>query len=82
MWGGPHSVTAKVLEEEIAPLVVGEDPRRPEFLWEKVYQSTYYHGRKGIIIAALSGLDIALWDIVGKCAGQPLGACSAALHVH
>ncbi|MFM9844502.1 MAG: mandelate racemase/muconate lactonizing enzyme family protein [Dongiaceae bacterium] len=72
MWGGPHSVTAKVLEEEIAPLVVGEDPRRPEFLWEKVYQSTYYHGRKGIIIAALSGLDIALWDIVGKCAGQPL----------
>jgi D-arabinonate dehydratase/D-galactarolactone cycloisomerase len=72
MWGGPHSVTAKVLEEEIAPLVIGEDPRRPEYLWEKVYQSTYYHGRKGILIAALSGLDIALWDIVGKCAGQPL----------
>jgi D-arabinonate dehydratase/D-galactarolactone cycloisomerase len=72
MWGGPHSVSAKVLEEEIAPLVVGEDPRRPEYLWEKIYQSTYYHGRKGILIACLSGLDIALWDIVGKCAGQPL----------
>jgi L-alanine-DL-glutamate epimerase-like enolase superfamily enzyme len=72
MWGGPHSVTAKVLEEEIAPIVIGEDPRRPEYLWEKVYQSTYYHGRKGMLIACLSGLDIALWDIVGKCAGQPL----------
>lgn len=72
MWGGPHSVSAKVLEEEIAPIVVGEDPRRPEYLWEKVYQSTYYHGRKGMLIACLSGLDIALWDIVGKCAGQPL----------
>jgi D-galactarolactone cycloisomerase len=72
MWGGPHSVSAKVLEEEIAPLVIGEDPRRPEYLWEKVYQSTYYHGRKGILIACLSGLDIALWDILGKSAGQPL----------
>jgi D-galactarolactone cycloisomerase len=72
MWGGPHSVSANVLEAEIAPLVIGEDPRQPEYLWEKVYQSTYYHGRKGILIACLSGLDIALWDIVGKCAGQPL----------
>jgi D-arabinonate dehydratase/D-galactarolactone cycloisomerase len=72
MWGGPHSVSQRVLEDEIAPLVVGEDPRRPEYLWEKVYQSTYYHGRKGVLIACLSGVDIALWDIVGKCAGQPL----------
>jgi D-arabinonate dehydratase/D-galactarolactone cycloisomerase len=72
MWGGPHSVSARVIEEEIAPLVIGEDPRRPEYLWEKVYQSTYYHGRKGILLACLSGVDIALWDIVGKCAGEPL----------
>jgi D-galactarolactone cycloisomerase len=72
MWGGPHSVSARMLEDEIAPLVIGEDPRRPEYLWEKVYQSTYYHGRKGVLIACLSGVDIALWDIVGKCAGQPL----------
>jgi D-galactarolactone cycloisomerase len=72
MWGGPHSVAAKVIEDEIAPLVIGEDPRRPEYLWEKVYQSTYYHGRKGMLIACLSGVDIALWDIVGKCAGEPL----------
>jgi D-galactarolactone cycloisomerase len=72
MWGGPHSVSAKVIEDEIAPLIIGEDPRRPEYLWEKVYQSTYYHGRKGMLIACLSGVDIALWDIVGKCAGEPL----------
>jgi D-galactarolactone cycloisomerase len=72
MWGGPHSVTASVVEQEIAPLIIGEDPRRPEYLWEKVYQSTYYHGRKGILLAALSGVDIALWDILGKSADQPL----------
>jgi L-alanine-DL-glutamate epimerase-like enolase superfamily enzyme len=72
MWGGPHSVTETLILDEIAPLMIGEDPCRPEFLWEKVYQSTYYHGRKGAVIAALSGLDIALWDIMGKVAGQPL----------
>ena len=55
MWGGPHAVTATVIETEIAPLIIGEDPRRPEYLWEKVYQSTYYHGRKGIVLACLSG---------------------------
>jgi len=72
MWGGPHAVTATLVEREIAPLIVGEDPRRPEYLWEKVFQETYYHGRRGVVIAALSGVDIALWDILGKCSGQPL----------
>ncbi len=72
MWGGPHAVTASVIEREIFPLIEGQDPRRPEYLWEKVFQETYYHGRRGILIAALSGIDIALWDILGKCAAQPL----------
>jgi D-galactarolactone cycloisomerase len=72
MWGGPHAVTAAVVEREIFPLIQGQDPRRPEYLWEKVFQETYYHGRRGILMAALSGVDIALWDILGKCADQPL----------
>jgi D-galactarolactone cycloisomerase len=72
MWGGPHAVTAAVIEREIFPLILGEDPRRPEYLWERVFQETYYHGRRGILMAALSGIDIALWDILGKSAGEPL----------
>ena len=46
MWGGPHGVTAAVIEKEIYPLLAGQDPRRPEYLWEKVFQETYYHGRR------------------------------------
>jgi D-galactarolactone cycloisomerase len=72
MWGGPWATSVAVIEKEIAPLIIGQSPLRPEFLWEKVYQETYYHGRKGILIACLSGIDIALWDILGKAAAKPL----------
>jgi D-galactarolactone cycloisomerase len=72
MWGGPWAASVAVIEKEIAPLIVGLDPRRPEYVWERVYQQTYYHGRKGILLACLSGVDIALWDIQGKLAGQPV----------
>ena len=72
MWGGPWATSVAVIEKEIAPLIVGLDPRQPEYIWERVYQQTYYHGRKGILLACLSGIDIALWDILGKAAGQPV----------
>ena len=72
MWGGPHSVSVSMLTEELFPLIDGEDPLRPEYLWEKAYQETYYHGRKGLVLACLSGIDIALWDILGKAAAMPL----------
>ena len=72
MWGGPHAATVAVIEREIAPLIVGEDPRRPERIWDKVWRATWMHGRRGMAIACLSGVDIACWDILGKAAGQPL----------
>lgn len=72
LWGGPHGSTIAVIEKEIAPLVIGEDPRRPEHVWDKVFHGTYMHGRKGMVTCCLSGIDIACWDIMGKAAGQPL----------
>ncbi|MBT6511232.1 MAG: mandelate racemase/muconate lactonizing enzyme family protein, partial [Rhodospirillaceae bacterium] len=72
LWGGPHAATVAVIEKELAPLVIGEDPRRPEHIWDKVFHGTYMHGRKGMVIACLSGIDIACWDILGKAADQPL----------
>jgi L-rhamnonate dehydratase len=53
-------------------LLVGEDPRDVERLWQKLYRGLIYIGRRGIALHALSGIDIALWDIAGKAAGKPV----------
>ncbi len=53
-------------------LLIGEDPLERERLWRKLYDGTYYFGRRGAVIHALSGIDMALWDIAGKVAGQPI----------
>lgn len=52
--------------------VVGQDPTRVEELWERMYDLTSYYGRRGVVIHALSAVDIALWDIRGKVEGKPL----------
>ena len=51
-------------------LLVGEDPLDVERLWQKMYRGLIYIGRRGIALHAISGIDIALWDIKGKAAGQ------------
>ena len=50
----------------IKELLVGEDPLRIEYLWQKMYKYTYYYGRRSAGIHAMSGVDMALWDIAGK----------------
>ncbi len=51
-------------------LLVGEDPSDVERLWQKMYRGMNYIGRRGIALHALSGIDIALWDLKGKAAGK------------
>ena len=51
-------------------LLVGEDPRDVERLWQKMYRGLIYIGRRGIALHAICGIDIALWDIKGKARGQ------------
>jgi L-rhamnonate dehydratase len=53
-------------------LLIGEDPIRIDYLWEKMYTHTLVAGRRGAVINAISGIDMALWDIRGKATGQPL----------
>jgi L-rhamnonate dehydratase len=55
-------------------LLVGEDPLETERLWDKMYRGLIYVGRRGIALHAISGIDIALWDIKGKVEGKPVSA--------
>ena len=58
--------------EGLASLLLGENPLEPERLWYKMYRGSIYYGRRGVAIQAISAIDIALWDIMGKFYGQPV----------
>ncbi|MEZ5726626.1 MAG: mandelate racemase/muconate lactonizing enzyme family protein [Burkholderiaceae bacterium] len=60
------------IHEMLAPLLIGQDAREVEALWQKMWQATYIQGRMGITVMAMSALDIALWDAVGRAEGKPL----------
>jgi L-alanine-DL-glutamate epimerase-like enolase superfamily enzyme len=76
-WGEafPHRVWAGIrsfVDTLIAPVCVGSDPTDISRLMEKLFRHTYGVGRAGPVMYALSGLDIALWDILGKVANLPI----------
>jgi L-alanine-DL-glutamate epimerase-like enolase superfamily enzyme len=52
--------------------VVGLRAWDREVAWERMYQASWYHGRRGPVIHAMSGIDVALWDIAGQAAGRPV----------
>ncbi len=53
-------------------LLIGEDPFQTEYLWQKMFRNNIYLGQSGILFHAISGVDIALWDIKGKKLGMPI----------
>ncbi|HZO99137.1 MAG TPA: enolase C-terminal domain-like protein [Terriglobales bacterium] len=63
---------AYVINHHLKSIVLGESPFDVEALWEKMFRSTLNYGRKGLVLEAISGIDLALWDIMGKAAGQPV----------
>lgn len=74
-WGecfGPGNVALAnkaIVERVIGPMIIGADPMDRDVIWHKVYNLLRDHGQKGMPLQALSGVDIALWDIAGKYAG-------------
>ncbi len=81
--GVNHALCAAV-EGELGPLIIGEDPRRISRMWDVMYNGTRAHfaidrghvfpvlGRRGVTVAALSGIDMALWDILGRSLDTPV----------
>ena len=57
--------------EDLAELIVGEDPTRVEHLWQMMYRQHFWHGHGIVRATAIAGIDLALWDILGKVAGLP-----------
>ncbi len=61
-----------IIEEHFRALLTGQDPFNIEKLWDQMFRSSLPYGRKGLPIMAISAIDIALWDIVGKALDQPV----------
>jgi L-alanine-DL-glutamate epimerase-like enolase superfamily enzyme len=81
---GHYAALVTLIHAELAPLLIGRDARDVTALWETMYNGSRAHyvpvhgrtfpivGRRGISVSALSGIDIALWDLLGKALGQPV----------
>ncbi|MDE2927549.1 MAG: mandelate racemase/muconate lactonizing enzyme family protein [Acidobacteriota bacterium] len=53
-------------------ILIGEDPLDTDRIWSKMYRRTMYYGRRGVVITAMAGVDLALWDLKGKLFNQPV----------
>jgi L-alanine-DL-glutamate epimerase-like enolase superfamily enzyme len=81
---GNYAALVTLIREEIAPVLLGRDPRDITAIWELLYNGSRAPyalregrtfptvGRRGITMSAISGVDIALWDLLGQCLGQPV----------
>ncbi len=65
-------ITKSIVDTYMAPMVIGQDPWDYEYIWQRLYRSSHAWGRKGVGMVAISAIDIAIWDILGKAAGQPV----------
>ena len=78
-YGSPLRVGKTIIEEQLAPHLIGENPEKIELLWQRMYYRTVANGRRGVVMACISGIDIALWDLLGKALHRPvsvlLGRC-------
>src|SRR6185312_3540127 len=65
-------LTKQTIDLYLKPLLIGRNPFDVEFLWQLMYRRTMAFGRKGVGMTAISAVDIGIWDLLGKAAGQPV----------
>lgn len=65
-------IGAYVVEKHFARFIEGRAVTDIELIWDQMYNASLYYGRKGVVVNALSGVDLALWDLLGKIRGEPV----------
>ncbi|MES1198665.1 MAG: L-rhamnonate dehydratase [Pseudomonadota bacterium] len=63
---------AYIVEKHFARFLEGASPTDYEKIWDQMYFASQYYGRKGLVVNAISGVDLALWDLLGKLRGEPV----------
>lgn len=69
-FGGPPACW--LIDHHLSRFVIGQDPRDTSKIWDQMFRASMFYGRKGLPIAAISAVDLALWDLVGKLRGEPV----------
>lgn len=77
----------KIVEERFKPMLIGQDPTKIEYLWKKMYVRTQHWGTTALAVAIISGLETALWDLLGKHLNKPVyellgGLCRDKIRVY
>src|SRR5471032_952463 len=65
-------IGAYIVEKHFARFVEGRAVTDIELIWDQLYNSSLFYGRKGVVLNAISGVDLALWDLLGKLRGEPV----------
>ena len=63
---------AYIVEKHLARFLEGRSPTEYEKIWDQMYFASQFYGRKGLVVNAISGVDLALWDLLGKLRGEPV----------
>jgi L-rhamnonate dehydratase len=63
---------AYIVEKHLARFLEGRDPSDYEEIWDQMYFASQFYGRKGLVLNAISGVDLAIWDLLGKLRGEPV----------
>src|SRR5574337_1166112 len=70
--GGKGKLAAPIIDGQFKTLLLGQSPFDIGLLWEQMFRASQFYGRRGVVIEVMSGIDLALWDLVGKALGQPV----------
>lgn len=69
-FGGP--IACWLIQNHFTRFIINEDPRNTNMIWDKLFRASMFYGRKGITLAVISVVDLAIWDLLGKIRGEPV----------